>query len=320
MAIHIPHINAIDPSRTLTLRNRWVSDFKRRFRLLLNDITEAIVELDVLGLEDNTEVTNITNVADLRPKQFAFERDAQKIDSFMDWVEQKTEEHILSGGTSGFQLFGDVSKLSSENNWMNTYIDSAYQQGIRRSRQELKNIGVNVNDYAPSGLDDPIQMAFNSPVHINRVGLIYTRNFTTLKAITAAMDSTISDVLAVGMAEGKHPRQIAAAIKKSVTGKGNDFGITDSLGRYIPAERRAMILARTETIRAHHSANIGEYKAAGILGIKIQVEHLTAGDSRVCPRCEPLEEKIYTIEEAETAIPVHPQCRCVALPHLPDDM
>ena len=315
MAIHIPHINAIDPSRTLTLRNRWVSDFKRRFRLLLNDITEAIVELDVLGLEDSTEVTNIVNAAGLRPKQFAFERDAQKIDSFMEWVEQKTEEYIMSSGTSGLQFFGDITRLSSENNWMSVYIDSAYQQGIRRGRQELKNIGVDVNDLvAADSLDDPIVGAFNTPMHTNRVGLVYTRAFSTLKSITASMDSTISDVLAIGMAEGKHPRQIAAAIRKSVTGKGNDFGITDSLGRYIPAERRAMILARTETIRAHHAANIGEYKAAGILGIKIQAEHVTANDNRVCPLCEPLEGEIYTIEEAETAIPVHPQCRCVAVP------
>jgi len=322
MTIHIPHINAIDPSKTMTLRSKWVSDFRRRFKLLLSDIKEALIDQDVLGLINdenlNNKRINIINASGLSPRQFDFEIDADKINAFMEWINTQIEKYIMSGGTQGLQLFGRLDQLSSENNWMNVYIDSAYQQGIKRARQELKKEGIDVGDIQSGISLDPIQVAFNTPIHANRVGLIHTRVFSSLKNITAGMDSTISDILAIGMAEGRGPRQIAGAINKAMIGSGNDFGILDSLGRYIPARRRAEILARTEVIRAHHSANIGEYKAAGILGIKVQVEYLTAGDSRVCPICRPLNGRIYSIEEAENLIPRHPQCRCVALPYIED--
>ncbi len=322
MTFLIPHINAVDPSRTLTLRNKWVQDFRRRFKLLSITITEAIVDQDVLGLDVenlNTERINIINATGLTPRQFDFQRDADKINAFTDWIEQQSELYVLSGGTQGLQITGGIDQLSSENNWMNTYIDSGYQQGIKRGRQELKKAGVDVGDIQSGLTNDPIQVAFNTPIHANRVGLIYTRAFSSLKAINASMDSIISDALAIGIAEGKGPRQIASAINKAITGKGEDFGILDSLGRFIPAQRRAEILARTEVMRAHHSANMGEYKAAGLMGIKVQAEWVTANDSRVCPICQPLDGKIFSIEEAETMIPVHPQCRCVAVPYIEDE-
>jgi SPP1 gp7 family putative phage head morphogenesis protein len=109
-------------------------------------------------------------------------------------------------------------------------------------------------------------------------------------------------------------------LDRVITGDGGgDFGIVDSLGRRIPSRRRAEILARTETIRAHHAANMGEYRAAGALGITVLAEHLTAGDDRVCPQCAPLQGKRYELDEAEYMIPVHPQCRCVAIPYIPED-
>jgi SPP1 gp7 family putative phage head morphogenesis protein len=44
------------------------------------------------------------------------------------------------------------------------------------------------------------------------------------------------------------------------------------------------------------------------------VELVTAGDLRVCPMCQGLNGKVYTIKEARGLIPVHPQCRCAWVP------
>lgn len=323
MTIHIPHINAIDPSRTMSLRNRFVADFKRRFKKLAADIKEAVVDLDVLGLNEASSrsvADLVTNASGLSPKQFDFPRDKDKLDAFSKWLDGKSIDYFFSNKQQGLNVIAGRRDAANEADWMNIYIDSAYQQGIRRGRQELKKAGVDMNDLDSDILDqNSILGAFNTPMHANRLGLIYTRAYTSLKSITAAMDSVISDALAIGVAEGRSPRQIASALNKTLTGRGEDFGILDSLGRFIPAQRRAEILARTEVIRSHHSANIGEYKRAGMLGIKVQVEHVTAGDKRVCPKCEPLNGKIFTIEEAENIIPVHPQCRCVAVPHIPEE-
>lgn len=313
MTIHIPHINAVDPSRTLTLRNRWVTEFRRRFKQLTNDIKEAIVDKDVLGIAEIEKVK--FNVS---PRQFDFPTDAEKIEAFSEWLSGQIELYFLTGGRQGLSVFGQTDQPTDKanNSWQNLFIDSAYQQGIRRGRQELEKAGVELEASILQG--DNIAIAFNTPIHAQRVSVIYTRAFSRLKGITSSMDAVVSDALAIGLAEGKNPRQIASAINKAITGKGEDFGILDSLGRFIPAKRRAEILARTEVIRSHHAANMAEYRSAGLMGIKIKAEHHTAGDKRVCKLCEPLDEKIYTLDEAENVIPVHPGCRCVALPYIED--
>jgi len=138
------------------------------------------------------------------------------------------------------------------------------------------------------------------------VGLIYTRTYRGLKGITDEMDKQISQVLAQGMAEGRNPNTIAKALADRV----DKIGIT-----------RARILARTEVIRAHHTATIQEYKNWGVVGVKVLAEWVTAGDSRVCPDCLRMSRKdngfgkgIYTLDQIAGLIPLHPQCRCVALP------
>lgn len=313
-------VTSIDPTRTITIRQRFVTGMRSRFGSLMADIKEAVVDLDVLGIGIVNRVVVNAN-SGLSPKQFNFPQSDKKIEAFVKWMLTKANEYILSGGTKGIMSTGGLSGNATDarSSWIKTHIDSAYQQGIRRGRQELRKLGVEIDEGQLGG--DPIRVAFNSPVHADRVGMIYTRAYSSLKGITEEMGSVVSDVLALGIADGRGPKEIARLLNKTILGSGTgvDLGILDSLGRKVPSLRRAEVLARTEVIRAHHSANIAEYKSAGMMGIKIQVEHLTAGDERVCPKCAPLNGKRYDIDEAEYMIPVHPQCRCVAIPHIPDD-
>jgi len=312
--------NSIDPTRTITLRNKFVAEMRNRFASLMIDIRQAVIELDVFGLIEETRVT--VNASGLSSKQYDFPRNDQKVEAFVKWLKAKNEEYFFTDGKQGLRMAFDLissNPNSARSTWMKLYIDSAYQQGIRRARQELRKKGIEIDEGQLGG--EPIVSAFNGPVHADRVGLIYTRAYSSLQGITAEMESVVSDVLAMGLADGRGPREIARLLNKAITGDGTgaDLSIIDSLGRKIPARRRAEVLARTEVIRAHHSANIGEYKAAGILGINVQVEWLTAGDDRVCPKCSPMNGKLFLIDDAEYIIPAHPQCRCVALPYIPED-
>ena len=312
--------NSIDPTRTITLRNKFVAEMRNRFASLMIDIRQAVIELDVFGLVEETRVT--VNASGLSSKQYDFPRNDQKVEAFVKWLKAKNEEYFFTDGKQGLRMAFDLISSdpnSARSTWMKLYIDSAYQQGIRRARQELRKKGIEIDEGQLGG--EPIVSAFNGPVHADRVGLIYTRAYSSLQGITAEMESVVSDVLAMGLADGRGPREIARLLNKAITGDGTgaDLSIIDSLGRKVPARRRAEVLARTEVIRAHHSANIGEYKAAGILGINVQVEWLTAGDSRVCPKCSPMNGKLFQIDDAEYIIPAHPQCRCVALPYIPED-
>jgi len=128
------------------------------------------------------------------------------------------------------------------------------------------------------------------------------------------MEQQLARVLAQGMADGKGPREIVRLLNKTISGPVGDLGITDTLGRFIPAERRAQILARTEIIRAHHVATINEYRNWEVEGVKVKAEWQTAGDGRVCSICAALDGKTFSLDKIENMIPAHPQCRCVALP------
>jgi SPP1 gp7 family putative phage head morphogenesis protein len=152
---------------------------------------------------------------------------------------------------------------------------------------------------------------------MDRVGVLFTRVFAELTGVTDVMASHIAQILAQGMIDGDGPALLARKMIAAIDGSGaGTLGITDTLGRFIPAKRRAEMIARTELIRAHHLATIQEYRNWGLLNIRVKAEWKTAGDDRVCVRCASLEGKIFTLDEIEPMIPLHPLCRCIALPYI----
>ncbi len=286
----VNNILQFDPTRTLTLRKAFVTDMDKRFNALKRLIRESIIDNDCFGLV--TPATPFSTLAAATPGQFRFDRSAAKVEGFMAWLQEQEKAGVL-------QLV-NKSRIGTpvEQLWANTYIDTAYQRGIRRGREELRKQGVDIPTFGDKQLRDPVIAAFNQPVHADRVGLIYSRVYSDLKGITSAMDTQISRVLAQGLAEGRNPRELARTINDRV----DKIGIT-----------RARMLARTEVIRAHHAANVQEYRNAGIEGVSVMVEWSTAG-YKVCTVCSALQGKRFTLDEIEFMIPKHPNCRCVAIP------
>lgn len=73
------------------------------------------------------------------------------------------------------------------------------------------------------------------------------------------------------------------------------------------------------TIAVHAQAQLDTFAAMGIEGVTARAELLTAGDSRVCIRCASLEGRVFSLQQAQGIIPLHPRCRCCWQPHLEDD-
>lgn len=297
-----------DPTRTLTIRNNFVREARRRFRQVQRLITESVVTNDALGLVERPRtILQGLQAEALPPKAFEFATNPQKAQQFMEWlahVDDLTILEIPEGQTR--RVVGNVA-------WANTHIESAHKQGIKRARQEMKKAKLPAGVIGPT---DPgsISAAFLTPVHADRAGLIFTRTYSDLKGITDQMEADISRVLAQGLAEGRGPRDIARALNHQIESTGQTLAITDSAGRRIKAIQRATVLARTEVIRAHHIATINEYREAGVEGVIVQAEFSTAGDDRVCPQCAGLEGDVFTLDAAEGIIPVHAQCRCIMIP------
>ena len=290
-----------DPTHTLTLRTAFARAMGKRFKELRKSVNIAIINDDCFGL-DKSGFLQVHQASGPGYRAFAFPRSADKMSAFSNWFDEKVNTGILEVHR-GQQVGSAV-----ENAWTNKYVKQGYERGIERGRRELLNAGYNVPPLEATG---GIWGAFNSPMHMDRVGVLYTRTFTGLKGITAAMDKQISDVLGLGLAEGLGPRELARQLTRTI---GSGLGMTDKLGRFIPAERRAKVLARTEIIRAHHEGTIQEYENWRVEGVHVKAEWETAGDDRVCEECATLEGSIFTLEEIRPMIPVHPMCRCVALP------
>ncbi len=245
-----------------------------------------------------------TNQLATHSGEFNFSRSADKVTAFMEWLRQQEKLGLLAIGTAN-QLGQGV-----EGSWTDFYIADSYERGVQRARYELIKRGYDV-----PALDKlaPVSATFSTPFHIDRVGLVFSRVYTELKGITNDMDKQISTILAQGLVDGKNPRDLARMLVRTITGPDGDLGITDTLGRYIPAARRAEMLARTEIIRAHHIATVQEYKNWGLEGVTVMAEWQTAGYN-VCPKCSELQGKVFTISQIETMIPAHPNCRCCAIP------
>lgn len=293
----------VDPTRTLNLRNQFAAAMARRFNELIKVLKQSVITNDAFGLNN----ISVHQMSAAGQNAFAFPRSADKLNRFTTWLERQVQTGILEVGE--LQQVG----TSVESAWTNKYILDSYKRGVQRARYELIKAGYKVPSIESTG---GIGMAIATPFHIDRLGLLYTRTYSELKGITDTMDSLISRVLSQGLADGDGPRLLARKLVSVINGSGvGELGITDTLGRFIPAETRADMLARTEIIRAHHSATIQEYRNWGAAGVNVQAEIVTAGDERVCSLCEAMAKGgPYTLDVAEKLIPRHTRCRCVALP------
>lgn len=283
---------AYDPTKTLTIRKRFEADVNRRFNKLLKAIDTEVVEKDGFSLEGLSDIQANVKSGEGR---FEFTRADEKVDAFMDWLEDEAQDGILE-----IQR-GTPIESAAQDAWCNVYIDTSYQRGIRQAGEEIRRGGIQIDRTF-------IADAFNRHIHADRAGLIYTRTLEELKNVTDDMASSIRDELTRGMLEGKGPLDMAAKIKDRVK----------KVGLY-----RARLIARTETIAAHAEATLNTYQEAGLEGVHVLAEWNTAGEGvKVCEICLDLERQTRAnpipIAEARGMIPAHPNCRCSWIPLVKD--
>ena len=296
-----------DPTHTTGLRNAFAGNMKRRFSELTSTIKRAVVEEDCFGLKPKAHTLQMSTPG---KEAFAFSRSADKVEAFMIWLRRQIDKGIIE--VSYYQQVGG----SVESAWTNMYISDSYKRGVIRARYEMIKAGYNIPSMDESG---GINVSMMAPFHVDRVGLLFTRVFSDLKGITSAMDAQISRIIAQGIADGDGAALLARKLVATINGTGaGDLALTDTIGRFIPALTRATTLARTEIIRAYAEATLQEFKNWGVEGVTAKAEFQTAGDDRVCPICEHLQGRVYTLEEASGVIPVHPKCRCCWLPWIED--
>lgn len=267
-----------DPTRTTTLRKQFEAEFYKRFRRLKGRIRREIDKEDGFGLKTNRG-------------RFDFPRSDQKVAGFMEWLRDAQQQELI-GVSRGVPI-----DRAARQAWTSTYIDTAYQRGVQQAGARMRAEGAQV---APEW----VERAFTRPIHADRMGLAFIRTYSELEGITDAMDQQISRVLAQTLADGRSGPTAAKELAQIINGRVDKVGLT-----------RARMLARTEVISAHAEAGLNSYEEAGIEGVEVEAEWLTAADA--CPLCvDAASAGPYTIQEARGMIPLHPNCRCSFAPRI----
>lgn len=300
-----------DPTHTITLRGAFVKAMNKRFNMVAKAVTKTVVEDDAFGLRVTNEFqTNAVQSAGRL--SFAFKSKDEKIRAFLKWLHGVEDAAILEMNTTA--QYGIWTSVP----WFDVYLAHAYKQGSDRAKEEMRKQGLS---YSVADMGGTLYM---NPISLEALRVIFTRAYTDLQGVTNTMDEQISRILAQGLFEGQAPMTLARMINSAIIGGGETLGMDISyinragnqVSYFMSGKRRAEILARTEIIRAHHLATIQEYRNWGVQGVYVLAEWATAGDDRVCPECASLQGRVFTLDEIEGMIPLHPQCRCISLPYV----
>ena len=142
---------------------------------------------------------------------------------------------------------------------------------------------------------------------IDRAAVDFLANYQVqlLGDVSAELASSIKRTVTQGVLTGKSIPEVARDIGRVV--KDKDAFRRAGKTVFKTAQRRATLIARTETLRAHNEGRKVFYRQVGIT----KVRWLIADDDRTCPVCRPLDGKVFGIDEVDGP-PGHPGCRCYA--------
>lgn len=282
-AISLRRIIQYDPTHTLTLRNRFAAEIKNRFGQLARSIRVKI------GSDDFFRLRRPAFGDLVHPILMA---------EFMSWLQAEVDRLFLSVDNNP-QMTSAVSPAWQGiyiQSWANSFLNDAYIRGMDRGVKELRKAKYPVLfDDQPGGVTAMFRVG---DVHANRVGVGYTKFNLAMRGIVTDMISKIGGVLSTKL------------ISNSLS-----LDILQRVLTFVKAAASKVVRAgRTEISRMHHLALVQIYRMTGVTGVTVIVEFVTAGDDRVCSVCASLEGRIFTLDEVEGLIPLHPLCRCMVVP------
>lgn len=282
-----------DPTKTATLRRRFISELGKRFEALKKKILEHVKDKDVFGLAAPIVLSPFErhyshNVMGVVNTDWKYKTDPDKLAAFKVWLATQIASTI---GKSDDELWKQFAR-------------EGFEKGAARSFSDVNKQGQDQSlDFYQGTKDQFLKSAFGQPVATEKVKLLASRTFGEMEDVTQAMASSISRVLVDGLVQGQSPRDIAREMTKKVDGIG---------------KKRAEKIARTEIVRAHAEGQLHALEQLGVTDLGVEVEWSTAGDGKVCTKCKAMEGQHFTTKQAKGKLPLHPHCRCAWIPYVPE--
>jgi len=165
------------------------------------------------------------------------------------------------------------------------YTSIAYMKGAEKAVADLKRARYEISfAYTPSDLKS--------------VEMMIDHNLIMVQGMSDDMKKEVMRVLSTGLLEGQGNEKIAKAVVERI-------GVS---------KNRAMMIARTETIRSYNQASVERYKSAGLE----QWRWITAMDERACEECMSKDNEIYDFGDEQP--PIHTNCRCSCSPYINENL
>lgn len=133
----------------------------------------------------------------------------------------------------------------------------------------------------------------------------YEYNFLQEQDFTAGQISGLKNILSTSFDKGESIQKIAKKIRTEL-----DLKDLETARGTIPAKRRSVVIARTETIRASSEGAINFFQDRGVN----KVEWSASFSDRTCDYCAGLHGSTYSIQESHGLLPAHVACRCCFMP------
>ncbi len=250
--------------------------------------------LDITGNSIEGGLRQLSGITVNQPNQrWRFLSNPEKVAAFRQWLDTQIQVDII----------GINSVTEIDNAYWTKYVEEGYRKGAGRAFDDVRKpalaSGSEQLSFFEGTKQEFLRQSFGRPETIEKVKLLAGRVFTDLTGVTDVMAAQMTRVLTDGLVQGQNPREIARALNQRV----------DAIGK-----ARSTVIARTEIIRAHAEGQLDALEQLGVAEVGVMVEWSTAGDDRVCPRCEPMDGVVLKIREARGLIPLHPQCRCAHIP------
>jgi SPP1 gp7 family putative phage head morphogenesis protein len=246
------------------------------------------------------------------------------LDETADYVSKQLARFEAKAGLKPWQEMrvATLKDLEKEIAGIGKELEATWKVGIRANVEGAMRLGIEDGIAQMEALEAP---AFQDLTDVNRNALV-KRTFATIDRaavdflanyqvqllgdVSAELASGIKRTVTQGVLTGKSIPEVAREIGRVVQDK-QEF---KRAGKTVfkTAQRRATLIGRTETLRAHNEGRMVFY---GEVGVE-KVQWLTAEDERTCPECAPLDRKVFKIGQAPP-LPAHPTCRCTLAADVP---
>jgi hypothetical protein len=312
---HCDAVQSRDPTGTMDVRRRYRADYRRRWSRVRSLAREVIATQDLLGLRPASVGSIVVAV-----HASAFGSDS-KIKMLQAWLDQTMLREVVGGDGS----------------WLRPMIATAYNRAVARGQRLTRSTAI------PDAVESRID-ALAALAHVETQGVVEAVSQRAVRAVAEGLinNATAAEIvrtITAAIAEIGVVRSRAVVetlvVKAHATGTLDQFAaagvqrvgllpetvptrrVRDGLAEFAdaprvsrpsftgPGARRGTSRSTVERIRRAQR----EVERLGLVNVQ------TAGDDDVCPICEDLEDGgPYSIDEARSLIPAHPNCRCSFVP------